>query len=284
MPGDDETQRLRFHLLGPVRAERDGEPLSLGSPHQRMALAILLLRGGRTIGTAEFVDALWGDAPPQRATDTLDEYITALREQIGTHAEVLISTEDSWAARVPEGALDAAVFDDHLAAAASARAAGDMAGARERLAAGLALWEGGTALVGLPGPCAERERDRLTELRATAREDLFDCALALGRHADAVAGLRALAAEHPLRERTRALLMLALHRAGRQAEALAVFGETTRLLLEELGTEPGPELTRLHEQVPVSYTHLCIRDRRSSPPNCAPSSQGGPGRDPSSWR
>ncbi|MHA7961016.1 AfsR/SARP family transcriptional regulator [Streptomyces sp. L500] len=254
MPGDEEPQpehhRLRFHVLGPVRADRDGQPLPLGSPQERAALAILLLRDGRPLTASELVDALWGDDPPHRAMDTLRGYVTRLRAVLEPgrpfrgRAKVLVSTGGGYAVRVPPGSLDATVFEEHLAAAATARASGDAAGAYARLTTALALWEG-TALAGLTGPYAERERERLTELRATAREDHYDCALALGRHAESVAGLRALAAEHPLREKPRALLMLALHRAGRQAEALAVFSETERLLPDG----PGPGLVRLRERI-----------------------------------
>lgn len=254
MPGDEEPQpehhRLRFHVLGPVRADRDGQPLPLGSPQERATLAILLLRDGRSLTASELVDALWGDDPPHRAMDTLRAYVTRLRTVLEPgrpfrgRAKVLVSTGGGYAVRVPPGSLDATVFEEHLAAAATARASGDAAGAYARLTAALALWEG-PALAGLTGPYAERERARLTELRATAREDHYDCALALGRHAESVAGLRALAAEQPLRERPRALLMLALHRAGRQAEALAVFSEAERLLPDG----PGPGLVRLRERI-----------------------------------
>ncbi|GAA2709262.1 MULTISPECIES: BTAD domain-containing putative transcriptional regulator [Streptomyces] len=246
---------LRFHVLGHVRADRDGQPLKLGSPQERAALALLLLRRGRTMSTPELIDALWGQDPPHRATDTLREYVTRLRAVIEperaprARAKVLVSTGAGYALHVPDDALDAALFDQRLAAAAQARAAGDLTGAHEHLAAALATWESGNALTGLPGPGVDRERERLRALHTGAREDLHDCAIALGRHTDAITGLRALATEHPLRERTRALLMLALHRAGRQAEALAVFTETARLLAEGGGPGPGPELVRLHEQV-----------------------------------
>ncbi|MEV4739451.1 BTAD domain-containing putative transcriptional regulator [Streptomyces sp. NPDC049555] len=246
---------LRFHVLGHVRADRDGQPLKLGSPQERAALALLLLRRGRTMSTPELIDALWGQDPPHRATDTLREYVTHLRAVVEperaprARARILVSTGTGYALHVPDDALDAALFDRRLAAAAHARAAGDLTAAHEHLAAALATWESGTALTGLPGPGVDRERERLRALHTGAREDLHDCAIALGRHADAITGLRALATEHPLRERTRALLMLALHRAGRQAEALAVFTETARLLTEGGGPGPGPELVRLHEQV-----------------------------------
>ncbi|GHC35892.1 AfsR/SARP family transcriptional regulator [Streptomyces cinnamoneus] len=256
---------LRFHVLGPVRAERGGKPLALGPPQQRATLAILLLRGGRPLTTAELVDGLWGDAPPRSAADTVQTYLDGLRAELepgyqpGDPARLLVTTDDGHASRLPATALDAAVFEEKLTAGLAARDAGDLAGAHERLSAGLALWDG-TPLATLPGPCAEHERERLTELGSIAREELFGCALALGRDTDVVAGLRALVAEHPLRERSRALLMLALHRAGRQAEALAVFADARRLL----AGGPGPELTRMHERVLAG--DAALRPPHETPP------------------
>ncbi|MEV5241501.1 BTAD domain-containing putative transcriptional regulator [Streptomyces cinnamoneus] len=270
MDGTHGDELLRFHVLGPVRAERGGKPLTLGPPQQRATLAILLLRGGRPVTTAELVDGLWGDAPPRNAADTVQAYLDALRAELepgyepGTPARLLVTTDDGHASRLPATALDAAVFEEKLTAGLAARDAGDLAGAHERLSAGLAVWDG-TPLATLPGPWAEQERRRLTELGSIAREELFGCALALGRDTDVVAGLRALVAEHPLRERSRALLMLALHRAGRQAEALAVFADARRLL----GCAPGPELTRMHERVLAG-------DAALRPPHDAPATTSAP--------
>ncbi|MEU7132996.1 BTAD domain-containing putative transcriptional regulator [Streptomyces sp. NPDC046261] len=262
-------ERFRFHVLGPVRAERDGKPLQLGSPQQRAALAILLLRGGRPITTSELVDGLWGDTPPDEAEATVRAYLSRLSAELepgrppGAPARLLVPSGDGYASHAPAATLDAAVFEQHLTAALAARDAGDVAGAHERLTAALALWEG-TPLAALPGPYAARERERLTDLGALAREEFYGCALTLGRHTDAVTELRALVTEHPLRERARGLLMLALHRAGRQAEALTVFADARRLLAKERGTGPGPELTRLHEQVLAGDPAL------SAPPPPAP--------------
>ncbi|MEU4209985.1 BTAD domain-containing putative transcriptional regulator [Streptomyces sp. NPDC026206] len=283
--GDEGNRRLRFHVLGPVRAERDGRPLPLGSPHERAALAALLLHGGRPLTTPELIEALWGDAPPEQAAATVDAYLSRLRAALeqgrppGEHTALLVSTDDGHAVHAPAGTLDAAVFDEHLAAAFSARARGDFAGAYQRLSAGLALWEG-TPLAALPGPYAARERARLTDVGAAAREELLDCALALGRHAEAVADLRALVSEHPLRERARGLLMLALHRAGRQAEALAAFADARRLLAAEHGTGPGPALTRLYEQVLAGDPALLAPAAAPVVTTTVTTSATGPGRLP----
>ncbi|MFI6683095.1 AfsR/SARP family transcriptional regulator [Streptomyces sp. NPDC050485] len=248
------TGGLRFRMLGPVEGELGGTALPLGPPQQRALLAVLLLREGRPVSMPELLDAIWGERLPPRGVGTLRTYVSRLRTLLEpgrparTPARLLVSADDGYALRVPAAALDTAVFEARLAEAARLRGAGDTAAAHRELAAALALW-GGSPLAGLPGPHAERQRDRLTELWLSAREDHFHCALALDRHTATIASLGAFAAEHPLRERAQALLMLALHRAGRQADAFAVYEATRRTLDTELGVPPGPELTALHTRL-----------------------------------
>ncbi|MEU7649514.1 AfsR/SARP family transcriptional regulator [Streptomyces huasconensis] len=243
---------LRFQVLGPVRAWRDGRQLKLGSPQQRATLAVLLLRDGRPVSASELVDALWGEEPPPRAVGTLRTYVSRLRALLEPDrrarepARLLVSAGDGYALRVARTALDACELEDRVAAARRASAAGRHAEAHEELTAALALSDG-APLAGLPGPYAGRQRDRLTELSVTAQEELLACALALGRYEETTGPLRVFAAEHPLRERAQALLMLALHRCGRQADAVAVYETARRTLATELGVGPGPELTGLYE-------------------------------------
>ncbi|WP_411133212.1 AfsR/SARP family transcriptional regulator [Streptomyces sp. C10] len=250
----DRGDRLRFQLLGPVRAWRGDRPLNPGPPQQRAVLALLLLHAGRPVSVPQLVDALWGEQPPPRAVGTLRTYVSRLRGLLEPdrrprqQAHLLVSSGGGYALRVPGGALDASVFEERLATARRLREAGDTAGAYKQLRGALAL-PAGMALAGLPGPYAQRQRDRLTELCVTAQEELFDCVVKLGGQAGAIGGLRAFAAEHPLRERTQALLMRALHRAGRQAEALAVYAATRRTLDAELGAGPGRELRALYEEL-----------------------------------
>ncbi|MFJ8311810.1 MULTISPECIES: AfsR/SARP family transcriptional regulator [unclassified Streptomyces] len=245
---------VRFRMLGPVEGELGGTALALGPPQQRALLAVLLLREGRPVSMPELLDAIWGERLPPRGVGTLRTYVSRLRTLLEpgrparTPARLLVSADDGYALRVPSAALDTTVFEARLAEAARLRGAGDTAAAHRELAGALALW-GGTPLSGLPGPHAERQRDRLTELWLSAREDHFHCALALDRHAATIAPLGAFAAEHPLRERAQALLMLALHRVGRQADAFAVYETTRRTLDTELGVPPGPELTALHTRL-----------------------------------
>ncbi|MET8683204.1 BTAD domain-containing putative transcriptional regulator [Streptomyces sp. NPDC004732] len=243
---------LWFQVLGPVRAWRDGQALTLGPPQQRATLAALLLRGGRPVSAAELVDALWDEAPPPRAIGTLRTYVSRLRTLLEPDrrarepARLLVSAGDGYALRLPRGALDASELEDRVSAARSLRVAGEHADAYAELTAALALSDG-SPLAGLPGPYARRQRDRLTELSVTAQEEFFACALELGCHGETTAPLSVFAAEHPLRERAQALLMLALHRGGRRADALAVYEATRRTLATELGVDPGKELAALHE-------------------------------------
>ncbi|WP_375165046.1 BTAD domain-containing putative transcriptional regulator [Streptomyces sp.] len=235
---------MRFGVLGPVRAWRDGTPLATGSPQQRALLAALLLRGGRTATASELIDALWGEEPPSQALAAVRTYASRLRKVLGP--EVLVSESGGYALRTT--ALDVTTAQDLATEAEKLRTAGDRAGARKRLARALDLWDG-EVLASVPGPYAEAQRARLEEWRLGLLETRLDIDLEIGAHAEAVSELTALTAAHPLRERLRELLMLALYRSGRQAEALAVYADTRRLLAEELGVDPAPELSRLQQRI-----------------------------------
>ncbi|MEU6809107.1 BTAD domain-containing putative transcriptional regulator [Streptomyces sp. NPDC046831] len=242
-----EPARLRFGVLGPVRAWRGDAPLVTGSPQQRALLAALLLREGRTATAAELIDALWGEEPPSQALAALRTYASRLRKVLDPG--VLVSESGGYAVRGPgEDALDLAVARQLAAEADRARAAGELPEAREALDRALALWDG-EPLAGVPGPYAEAQRVRLNEWRLQLLEARLDMDLEQGRHAEAVSELTALTAAHPLRERLRELLMLALYRSGRQAEALAVYADTRRLLTDELGVDPRPELRELQQRI-----------------------------------
>ncbi|MGW6535040.1 BTAD domain-containing putative transcriptional regulator [Streptomyces sp. NPDC055051] len=238
------TTGLRFGVLGPVRAWRDGEALATGSPQQRALLAALLLRGGRTATAAELIDALWGEEPPSQALAALRTYASRLRKVLG--AEVLVSESGGYALRAT--GLDLTRARELAAEAEKLRAGGERAAARDRLAEALDLWDG-EVLASVPGPYADTQRTRLEEWRLTLLETRVDVDLEIGAHAEAVSELTALTAAHPLRERLRELLMLALYRGGRQAEALAVYADTRRLLADELGVDPTPELSRLQQRI-----------------------------------
>ncbi|MEU9149972.1 BTAD domain-containing putative transcriptional regulator [Streptomyces sp. NPDC048417] len=246
-PSSTEAAALRFSVLGPVRAWRAEEPLNTGSPQQRALLAALLLREGRTATAAELIDALWGPEPPSQALAAVRTYASRLRKVLDPG--VLVSESGGYAMRgLGEGALDLAVAQDLAAEAEKAKSAGDLHQAREVLGRALGQWDG-EPLAGVPGPYAETQRVRLEELRLQLLETRLDMDLEQGCHAEAVSELTALTAAHPLRERFRELLMLALYRSGRQAEALAVYADTRRLLAEELGVDPRPGLRELQQRI-----------------------------------
>ncbi|GLY86484.1 AfsR/SARP family transcriptional regulator [Actinoallomurus iriomotensis] len=245
---------LRFAVLGPVRAWRHDTELDLGTPQQRAVLAVLLLRRGRTATAEELVDALWGEEPPVRAMTALRTYASRLRAVLEPEraarqkATLMVSEAGGYALRLPRAALDLSVFEDGLAAAEEARRAGDLDQAADALHSALEVWDG-EPLCGIHGDWAEAQRVHLEEQRLTALETRYAIDLERGRAAESVADLTELTIAHPLRERLRGLLMLALYRCGRQAEALAVYADTRRVLVDELGIDPGPELTELHAKV-----------------------------------
>ncbi|HEY9328643.1 MAG TPA: AfsR/SARP family transcriptional regulator, partial [Streptomyces sp.] len=241
-----EEAGLHFSLLGPVRARRGEETLPSGSPQQRALLTALLLRGGRTATAAELIDAIWGEDPPSQALAAVRTYASRLRKTLGPLT--LASDSGGYAMRIGPEALDLTVAQDKAADAEKARASGDRCRARTLLNEALALWDG-EALASVPGPYAEYQRSRLEEWRLQLTETRLDLDLELGCHAEAVSELTALTAVHPLRERLRELLMIALYRSGRQAEALAVYADTRRLLADELGVDPRPELSQLQQRI-----------------------------------
>ncbi|MFF0740896.1 BTAD domain-containing putative transcriptional regulator [Streptomyces sp. NPDC004111] len=244
---------VRFSVLGPVRAWRDGAHVPAGSPQQRALLALLLLRDGRTATAAELIDGIWGAEPPSQALSALRTYASRLRKALG--ADVLVSESGGYAIRPAADALDLAVAQELAADAEKARASGDRCLARTLFGKALGLWDG-EALASVPGPYAESQRVRLEEWFLQLTEARLDLDLEVGCHSEAVPELTALTAAHPLRERLRELLMLALYRCGRQAEALAVYTDTRRLLADELGVDPRAELSRLQQRILAADAEL----------------------------
>ncbi|MEC4015337.1 AfsR/SARP family transcriptional regulator [Streptomyces sp. H27-D2] len=252
-----DERHLRFAVLGPVRAWLGEEPLPPGSPQQRALLAALLLRGGRTASASELVDALWGEEPPSQALAALRTYASRLRKAFGEHADDLITESGGYAIRTSAGGLDLALAEQYAGTAEKALGNGDRARARDLINLALGLWEG-EPLAGIPGPYAETQRTRLEEWRLQLIESRLDMDLEVGRHAEAISELTALTAAHPLRERLRGQLMLALYRSGRQAEALAVYADTRRLLADELGVDPCAELAEMHQGILQADAGLAV--------------------------
>ena len=241
--------RIEFRLLGPLEARCDGAVLPVSSGRQRTVLAALLLRANHVVAVDELAEVLWGSQLPPSARVTVQNYVKRLRDALGDVGRLVVTQSPGYLIRVAPDQLDVSVFEAHLDAARTATAAGtwDSAAAAARTA--LLLWRG-EPLADVPSDyLASREVRRLAELRLQATEIGFDAALQLGAHADVVGELRRLVASDPLRERFAALLMIALHGGGRQAEALAVYQQTRDVLIAELGVEPGDELRALHQRI-----------------------------------
>ncbi|OKH99234.1 regulator [Streptomyces sp. CB02923] len=257
---------LWFTVLGPVGAWRDGERLDAGSPQQRALLAVLLLRDGQIASVAELVDAVWGEFPPATAVAALRTYASRLRKALGPDADVLVSDSGGYALRAGDGNIDLGIAEQLAAKAEQAHRSGHVDGARDLLNQALDLWTGET-LADVPGPYLAAQRTRIEERRLALLESRLNFDLKTGCHAEVVAELTTLTATYPLRERLRELLMLALYRSGRRAEALAVYADTSRLLAEELGADPSRELSDLHQRVLRADPGLAVpsNDRRGEP-------------------
>jgi DNA-binding SARP family transcriptional activator len=233
---------LEFRILGPLEATRDGAPVTLGGPKQRALLAYLLLRRGELVSSDRLVDELWGEHPPRTATTSLQNLVSHLRKALG--ADAVTTRPPGYVFNLNGGALDLARFE-RLVAEANGTEPED----RQRLLReALALWRGPPLAEFTYEPFAEGEIARLEELRLVATEDLNDAELELGRAPQLVGELERLVAQHPARERLRAQLMLALYRAGRQADALYAFQEARRALAES-GLDPSPALKALHASI-----------------------------------
>ncbi|MBW4716004.1 AfsR/SARP family transcriptional regulator [Saccharothrix obliqua] len=225
-----------FKVLGPLEVRHGGERVPVPAGRARVLLATLLLRANRPVSADALVERLWDGSPPNaaRARATLHMVVTRLRQALGP-ANVVRTATHGYLAEVPPGALDLDAFRE-LAA-------------RGRPAEALALWRG-DALSDVRSDALHREDVApLEEERLVVLERRLDADLAAGRSAELVGELRALVDRHPLRERFRGHLMLALYRSGRQAEALAAYREVRALLADELGVDPGPELVELHARI-----------------------------------
>ncbi|HEY7940213.1 MAG TPA: BTAD domain-containing putative transcriptional regulator, partial [Acidimicrobiales bacterium] len=238
---------MEFRILGPLEVAAAGGPIRLGSRRERAVLAALVLGGGDVISADRLVDALWGAHPPRSAAKTLQNLVLRLRKALGPGVIETQAPGYRLLGRVTD--IDARRFDELVREALDARAAGRPGDAATGLRAALCLWRG-EPLEELDGwAAADAEARRLGELRRVAAEELVDAELACGRAATVVAELEAMVAAEPLRERRWAMLVLALYRCGRQADALRAYQRARTLLGEELGIEPGPELRGLERAV-----------------------------------
>jgi len=255
---------LTFSLLGPLEARVDGETLPLGGSRQRSLLALLLLHANESVSRERLIEGVWGAERPSTIGAALNVHLSKIRKLLaagGTDA-TLVTELHGYVLEVDPERLDAHCFERRIREGRQALVAGRAEESAATLDRALALWRG--------PPLAELALDasvdatlaRLGELRLSGLEDRFEAELQLGRHTELVAELEEFVREHPLRERARAQLMIALYRSGRQAEALQSYRDVRTLLADELGLDPGPELQRLEKAILVQDASLAAAEPR----------------------
>jgi DNA-binding SARP family transcriptional activator/class 3 adenylate cyclase len=243
-----------FRILGPLEVVLGSHVLPITGRKQRSLLAILLLSSNQVVSTERLVDHLWGERPPRTAVTSLQNFVAQLRKLLGPG--LLVTQSPGYTLVVSPTQVDAARFERVLA---EGRGLAPELSA-ERLREALSLWRGPALADFAYEAFAETEARRLEELRLEALEARIEADLELGRHSAAVAELESLVALHPLRERLRRQLMLALYRSGRQADALEAYQQARRVLVEELGIDPSPELQQLHASILRQDSHLVARE------------------------
>ena len=254
---------MEFRLLGPLEALENDRLLALGGGQQRALFAVLLLHANEVVSTDRLIDALWGQAPSATAAKSIQVYVSRLRKTLGEGR--VVTQTPGYRLQVEPSELDLDRFEQLVGEARMA----DPEGAAQKLRRALALWRG-PALGDLAyEPFVQTEIARLEELRWAALEQRIDADLATGRHAELVGELKALIAEHPLRERLRSQLMLALYRSARQAEALEAYRAARHELSEELGLEPSEELKRLQQAILTQDPALDLAEGAGQPARAA---------------
>lgn len=238
----------QFRILGPLEVEVGGRPVTVGK-RERTLLALLLLSADRVVSADRLIDDLWGGNPPDAAARILRVYVHRLRKALVGAGGSVETRPPGYRFRGEPGALDAARFEDLVCRARAQAAAGDYRSAAGTLRRGLALWRGPVLADLADAPFVAVEAARLEAARVGALEDRIDYDLACGRHHEVLPELEGLTVEHALRERLWGQRMLALYRSGRQAEALRVYQEARRHLVDHLGLEPGPALVDLEAAI-----------------------------------
>jgi DNA-binding SARP family transcriptional activator len=240
------SARIEIRLLGSLEVVVDGRRLALGGRAQRALLARLLLDANRTVSVDRLVEDLWGERAPASAAKMVQIYVSALRKDLPEG--VLVTRSPGYAIEVAPDAIDLVQFEQLRERGRTALAAGFAREASDVLRQALALWRG-PALAEFQEPFAEIESLRLEEQHLAGVEDRIDADLAVGRDSSLIGELEALVARHPLRERARGQLMVALYRAGRQADALSGYRRFREMLSEELGIDPAPALRDLERRI-----------------------------------
>lgn len=246
--GESIENHPRFNILGPLEGWDAEARLRLGGAIQERILGTLLLEPGKVLTVSRLVEAAWEEDPPATAMHQVRKAVADLRRRIPDGAAVIVTDGPGYRVAISDGQLDLTVFGTGVREAKAAAAEGRTAEAAELLRSALALWRG-PVLDGAGGTVIEAAAAALEERRLTAAEQLCELRLALGESAELVVDLRGLVSQYPLRETLRCQLMLALYRSGRQAEALEEYGKVRELLVEELGIDPGAQLTKVYEGI-----------------------------------
>jgi len=257
MAAQDCAPNPTFRILGPVDVEGPDGPVRIPPGRQQVILAFLLLEANQVVSIDNLVDALWDEDPPDTARTQVQICVSRLRKNLSVGGvDVVIETKrPGYVLRVPGADLDAHTFTATVTGARAIAREGRTAEAAGMLRSAVALWRG-ACLDGMPSRALRTRALRLDEERLGATEDYLELELHLGRHRRLVGEITHLTHENPLRERLRALLMIALYRSGRQAEALDVYRDGRDMLVDELGLEPGPELRLLENAILAGDEHL----------------------------
>jgi DNA-binding SARP family transcriptional activator len=245
-------REVRFEVLGPVRGWHGSSELELGSPQQRAVLAMLLFARGRQVSLDDLIGGLWGERPPESAEETVRTYIERLRRCVDVQAAgeagpLVESVGDGYVLPGPV-AIDLDRFERRLRDARVARLRDDNADRARLLRDALGVWRG-VPLDGIPGPYADACRVPLTEMRMAATEEKLALDILLGDFAGAIAELRDLLVKYPFRQGLGELLVVALDKSGRQADAVEVFGSVRQGLGDALGIDPGLSLQTMRQHV-----------------------------------
>jgi predicted ATPase/DNA-binding SARP family transcriptional activator len=260
------SELLEIRLLGPFEVLAGGTPADVGGSKRQALLAMLALRNGRIVAVDSLIDGLWGEELPSAPRNALHHHVARLRAALGE--ESIVGSSDGYALK--HARVDSVEFEALLAEARGALRDADVSAAADSVASALALWRG-PALQGLSGTAwFDAEARRLETLHVDALEEQFEVALAFGEHRELTPAIRSALSDNPFRERLWGQLMIALYRSGRQADALEAFQEARRVLGDELGLEPGPDLRRLQEAIlahdPSIAAVPIVRRRRGNLP------------------
>jgi DNA-binding SARP family transcriptional activator len=247
---------MEYRILGPVEVSHNGKRVPLDGSKQRTVLAALLIANSRMLADTELSELLWGDRPPATLNAQIYTYVSRLRKALGDGAN-LSRCSPGYRLHIGPCRFDLTEFEEQHRLGQAALAAGRYAESSKLLRSALALWRG-SALSGVSDHLVAAEEPRLEEARISAWESRIEADLALGRHAQALPELISLVRRYPLRERFRAQLMTSYYRCDRQADALALYDQGRRVLVEELGVDPGRLLRGVHRSILTADQELLV--------------------------